>query len=151
MKLVTDTPRAPTAVTAALDPHGPASVGRFCASCHNGGLSPAHMSPRAGGKDAAIFTTATTSNPASCQRCHAPADHGRDFTPMHGDLAEHGRGTACASCHRQDWTAADRQRQAELLAAERALKAHPDDSRAALAVGPNNFCVHCHRADAKWR
>jgi hypothetical protein len=70
---------------------------------------------------------------------------------MHGEVAEHGRGSACASCHRQDWTASDRQLQSELLAAERALKGNPDDSRAALTVGPNNFCVHCHRADTKWR
>lgn len=151
MKLVTDSPREPTPATGAADPHGPASVGRFCASCHNGTAPPGKGIAGQGRNAAPIFTTARTANPAGCQRCHAPADHGRDFTPIHGDLAEHGRATACASCHRLDWTPADRDRQMALLAAERALKANPDDSQAAVAVGPNNFCVHCHRADAKWR
>jgi hypothetical protein len=38
-----------------------------------------------------------------------------------------------------------------LLAAERALARNPDDPTAALAVGPNNFCVSCHRTDDEWR
>jgi hypothetical protein len=151
MKLVTDAPRERAAATAAAEPHGPASIGRFCASCHDGAAPRPGAAARAGRADAAVFTTATTADPASCQRCHAPADHGRDFTPLHGDLAEDGRGAACASCHRQDWTAADRRRQADLLAAERTLRANPDDGRAVLAVGPNNFCVHCHRTDSEWR
>jgi hypothetical protein len=149
MKLVTDSPREPT-VTAALDPHRPASVGRFCATCHNGATPPAELTRRQRRDGAAVFTTAGTANTGNCQRCHAPADHGRDFTPIHGKVVEHGRASACAHCHRQDWTAGDRQRQFELLAAERALKANPDDSQAALTVGPNNFCVHCHRMDMKW-
>ena len=148
MKLVTDSPREPTA---ALDPHGPGSVGRFCASCPNGGALPSQLTRRPGRDGAPVFSTAGTVNTGTCQRCHAPADHGRDFTAMHGELAEHGRATACAGCHRQDWGAGDRQLQSAVLAAERALKANPDDGQAALSVGPNNFCVYCHRMDAKWR
>lgn len=57
----------------------------------------------------------------------------------------------CKTCHAQAWGPADRQQHAGLLAAEQSLKANPDDPKAALAVGPNNFCVYCHRRDTKWQ
>jgi c(7)-type cytochrome triheme protein len=129
------------------DPHAATSRGRFCASCHDGQKAVSTVE-RAG---VAVFTTAKTRDAASCQRCHAPADHGQDFTPRHGEIAEHGSGAACSACHRQSWTAKDRELQAALLAAEGLRKTNPDDPQAARAVGPNNFCVHCHRADTKWR
>jgi hypothetical protein len=133
------------------DPHAPASRGRFCTSCHDGATRIAQVGTLAGRTDAAIFPATRTGDPASCARCHVPTDHGRDFTPVHGELAEHGEGTACSACHRRDWAPGDQQRQATLLEAERILQKNPDDPGAALAVGPNNFCVSCHRTDAKWR
>lgn len=94
MKLVTDGSPEGRQAPATSEPHGAASKGRFCGSCHDGAAA-----GRAGGR---AFTTARTDTPASCERCHAPADHGRDFTARHGDIAEDGRGTTCATCHRQD-------------------------------------------------
>ncbi len=150
MGLVTDASYA-SHLPAAVEPHAPSSVGRFCSTCHNGTTPLSKVGTLGARRDGPIFTAARTGQPRDCQRCHAPADHGGDFTPAHGDLAEHGRGTQCAACHRQDWTASDRRRQADFLAAERTLAANPEDSKAPLAVGPNNFCVYCHRTDAKWQ
>lgn len=136
--------------SAALASHAPASRARFCASCHDGSAPPSGPGSPGGRGNVAVFTMAKTGDAGSCQRCHAPADHGRDFTAAHGDIAERSGARACRACHAQDWTPRDRQLQAGLLAAERTLAANPDDPRAALVVGPNNFCVHCHRADAEW-
>jgi hypothetical protein len=133
-------------VRTAGEPHAATSRARFCAGCHDGAKPVPAMSSAA-----AVFTTAKTPDAASCQRCHAPADHGADYTAAHGDTAEHGREAACSTCHRQSWAPKDRAVHAALLAAEAARRANPDDAAAALAVGPNNFCVHCHRTDTEWR
>lgn len=142
---------APGAMSPALASHGPASRGRFCASCHDGSTMLSPVGKPGGRRDLPVFTMARTDDARSCQRCHAPADHGQDFTVAHGDIAEHSGSRACRTCHRQDWEARDRQLQADVLAAERTLKVHPDDPGAALAVGPNNFCVSCHRTDREWQ
>jgi hypothetical protein len=138
-------------VRGSTEPHRPASRAQFCASCHDGKTRLAAVGQRGGRPELTVFTTDKTSDPRSCQRCHAPDDHHRDFTPAHGDVAEHGRQRECAACHRQDWTPDDRRQHAALLAAERTLAADPDDPKAALVVGPNNFCVSCHRTDDEWR
>jgi c(7)-type cytochrome triheme protein len=141
----------PRAAASSAEPHAPTSRGRFCASCHDGKTAVSAAGQRGGGPDFTVFTTAKTSDPRSCERCHAPRDHGRDFTPAHGEVAEHGGQRGCVACHRQNWAPEDRQRQAALLAAERTLAVNPDDPEAALVVGPNNFCVSCHRTDDEWR
>jgi hypothetical protein len=122
-----------------------------CPACHSPEMALRAAGQRGGRPELTVFTTDTTSDPRSSRRCHAPDDHRRDFTPAHGDVAEHGRQRECAACHRQDWTPDDRRQHAALLAAERALAVNPDDPEAALVVGPNNFCVSCHRTDDEWR
>lgn len=152
MGLLTSPAYASRATDPGREPHGPKSLGRFCATCHNGATRLSQVGVLGGRRDASVFTTARIEDPRSCQRCHAPADHGSDFTPRHGDIAEHrGGAQACLACHAQAWGPADRQQHARLLAAEQTLKANPDDPKAALAVGPNNFCVYCHRRDTKWQ
>jgi nitrate/TMAO reductase-like tetraheme cytochrome c subunit len=151
MGLITSPSYASRVSDPALEPHGPKSLGRFCGSCHNGTTRLSQVGALRGRPDAPVFPTAKTGDPASCQRCHAPRDHGADFTAAHGHITERRGPRSCFACHAHAWGPADRQLQAELLAAERTLKANPDDPKAALAVGPNNFCVYCHRTDSEWR
>ncbi|HSB72341.1 MAG TPA: cytochrome c3 family protein [Candidatus Methylomirabilis sp.] len=151
MGLLTSPSYASRVSDAALEPHDPKSLGRYCGTCHNGTTRLSQVGDLGNRRDALVFTTAKTGNLRSCQRCHAPADHGPDFTPAHGDIAEHRGAQSCFTCHAQAWGPADRQRHAALLTAEQTLKANPDDPKAALAVGPNNFCVYCHRRDSEWQ
>lgn len=151
MGLLTSPSYASRTSDPALEPHGQKSLGRYCATCHNGTTRLSQVGALDGRRDSPIFNAAKTGDPKSCQRCHAPADHGPDFTPTHGDIAEHRGAQPCLTCHAQAWGPADRQRHVALLAAEQTLKANPDDPKTALAVGPNNFCVYCHRRDAEWR
>lgn len=133
-----------------LEVHSPQSLGRYCATCHNGVTRFSQVGTLRGRQDTAIFTAFKINDPRSCQHCHAPADHGEDFTATHGDVSEkHGK-RACLPCHAQDWGAHDRQMQRDLLAAEKTLQGNPDDAQAALVVGPHNFCVYCHRTDHEW-
>ena len=134
-----------------LEPHGPKSLGRYCGTCHNGMTRVGQVGTLGGRRDAAIFATAKSGDPRSCQRCHVPPDHGRDFASAHGDIAERRGIASCLACHAQAWGPTDRQLQRALLAAEQTLKANPDDPKAALVVGPNNFCVYCHRRDSEWQ
>jgi hypothetical protein len=138
-------------VRGSTEPHAPASRAQFCATCHDGKTSASGVGQRGARTDVPIFTTEKTRDAGSCQRCHAPDDHRRDFTSAHGDVAEHGGQRQCAACHRQDWTPEAQRQHVALLAAERALARNPDDPTAALVVGPNNFCVTCHRTDDEWR
>ena len=151
MGLTASPGRAAGTAASPLDPHAPQSIGRFCANCHDGTMRLSRVGNLAGRPDRVVFTGLKTADPRSCQRCHAPADHGRDFTAAHGDVAEHAGARPCLGCHGQSWSARDQALQADFLAAEKTLKANPDDPRAALAVGPDNFCLYCHRTDAKWR
>jgi len=151
MGLTTGSGRPGGPAVPARDPHGPQSIGRFCSNCHDGTTRLSRVGALGGRADQAIFPGLKTADPRSCQRCHAPADHGRDFTAAHGDVAEHSGGRPCLGCHVQSWGARDQALQSDFLAAEKTLRANPDDPKAALAVGPDNFCVSCHRTDAKWR
>ena len=149
---LTASPGRPEASAAsALNPHGPQSIGRFCVNCHDGTTRPAQVGALGGRPSRVVFTSLKTADPRTCQRCHAPADHGRDFTAAHGEVAEHSGGKPCLGCHVQSWSASDQRLHAGFLAAEKTLKANPDDPKAALLVGSENFCVHCHRTDGKWR
>lgn len=151
MGLLTSPSYASRVADPALEPHGPQSLGRYCATCHNGTTRLSQVGALGERRDGPIFTAAKTVDPRTCHRCHAPGDHGGDFTRAHGEIVEHRGAQACLTCHAQDWGPSDRQRHADLLAAETTLKANPDDQKAALAVGPNNFCVYCHRTDSKWQ
>lgn len=151
MGLLTSPTYASRSTDPALEPHGPKSLGRYCATCHNGTTRFSQVGSLVGRPDMPVFTAAKTGDPRSCQRCHAPADHGADFTAAHGERAERSGGRPCLACHAQDWRPRDRQALADLLAAERTLLANPDDPNAAKVVGPNNFCIYCHRTDAEWR
>jgi hypothetical protein len=151
MGLITSPAYASRVSDPAREPHASTSLGRFCGSCHNGKTRRGQVGALGGRPDGPIFTTAKTGDPASCHRCHAPRDHGADFTAAHGGVIERRGLRSCFSCHAHAWGPGDRRLQSELLAAERTLKGNPDDPKAALAVGPNNFCVYCHRRDSEWR
>ena len=149
---LTATPGRPGANAAsALDPHGPQSTGRFCVNCHDGTTRSSQVGTPGARVARVVFTGLKTADSRTCQRCHAPADHGRDFTAAHGDVAEHSGGKPCLGCHVQSWGVRDQGLHASFLAAEKTLKANPDDPKAALVVGSENFCVYCHRTDGKWR
>lgn len=151
MGLTASPGQASGTASSALDPHAPQSIGRFCANCHDGTTRLSRVGNLGGRADRVVFSGLKTADRRSCQRCHAPADHGRDFTAAHGDVAEHSGARSCLGCHAQSWSARDQALQRDFLAAERTLKANPDDPKAALAVGPDNFCVYCHRTDREWR
>jgi hypothetical protein len=75
---------------------------------------------------------------------YVSADHGANFTAQHGDVVEKIGRKPCLPCHAQDWGRRDRQALTELLTA------NPSDIPAAHVIGPNNFCVYCHRTDTEW-
>lgn len=143
------------APTPALEPHGPTSLGRFCATCHDGKTSIQQVAARIPQakppSQGTIFTTFGKAQSPSCQGCHAPKDHGQDFTPRHGELAEHGQARTCGTCHR----GVDRLSGAEALQVERFRQAqlrllqNPEDPTAAHLTLPNNFCAYCHGLDQK--
>lgn len=143
-----------TAPNPSLEPHGPTSLGRFCATCHDGKRLvqqiPGSRSPIRG----PVFTALGKKGAASCNLCHTPRDHGQDFTQGHGEVAERLGGQACASCHR----GADQIGAAALALArafqeaQLALIRNPDDSQAFNQILPANFCAYCHGLDGKaWR
>ena len=120
------------------EPHAALSRGRFCGNCHTGQQA---------------FTAFGKRGDASCDRCHAPADHGADFTRRHGHDAEHGA-RRCDACHRGATriTPAELKQAQAYREAQAVLKMKPDDAKAAQAVLPNNFCAYCHAGDQKpWR
>lgn len=87
----------------ALEPHGAASLGRFCATCHDGKTRPTQLVGSQSPLKDPIFTAFGRKGDASCAQCHAPRDHGQDFTQGHGDKAEHGGARKCATCTGEPW------------------------------------------------
>jgi hypothetical protein len=150
MGLMTSPTYASPAPDPSYDVHTPASRGRYCATCHNGVTRLSQVGVLRERQDTPLFTAFKSNAAESCRRCHAPADHGSDFTAEHGDVVEKIGRKPCLPCHAQDWGRRDRQALAEFLTAEAALKANPADVSAARVVGPNNFCVYCHRTDTDW-
>ena len=137
-----------------LEPHGPKSLGRFCASCHDGKKRIRAIASRIPGAspplDGTLFPAFGTRGAKSCQRCHAPKNHGKDFTPWHMESAEGGAGR-CATCHR----GADRITQAEIGKARKFFQSQltlvqsPENAGAFNATLPNNFCAYCHGIDLR--
>ncbi len=138
-----------------LESHNAKSSGRFCARCHDGKKTMAEVAEGnpVDGK-AVIFTAHGNSRDKSCSRCHAPANHGVDYTSRHGEVAENSGSSQCIECHRgsdartsRDATQAARYREAQL-----ALIQNPENKQAVETVLSNNFCVYCHNSDQKaWR
>jgi hypothetical protein len=104
--------------------------------------------------DQAGFFALLQEGAASCAQCHAPKNHGPDFTQGHGEVAEHGGGRTCQTCHR----GADRLAPAERLQVQAFQEArlrliqNPEDEKAFNQILPPNFCAHCHGLDGKaWK
>ncbi|MGC8904605.1 cytochrome c3 family protein [Thermus sp.] len=134
-----------------LEPHGPRSLGRFCATCHDGKTRASTLPKASPPVDATIFTAFGRPKDQACARCHAPKDHGQDFTSRHGEVAEHGGGQRCTACHRGAGSVSP---EALALArafqeAQLALIRNPEDGKAFNRVLPNNFCAYCHGLDGK--
>lgn len=139
------------APSAALEPHKETSLGRFCATCHDGKTRISEIEGAHPPVDAVVFTAFGQPGAKSCNRCHAPKDHGEDFTSRHGEWAEHGGGRACADCHRGATAIAPAEiAQARTFQqAQLRLLANPEDDAAFNATLPNNFCAYCHGTDLK--
>ncbi|WP_114312309.1 cytochrome c3 family protein [Thermus caldifontis] len=135
----------------ALEPHGATSLGRFCATCHDGKTRPSKIQGSQSPLKDPLFTAFGRKGDASCGQCHAPKDHGQNFTSGHGDRAEHGGARECAACHRGALGISPGEI-AQVQAFQRAQLAlirNPEDERAFNAVLPPNFCAYCHGLDGK--
>lgn len=138
----------------ALEPHGPTSLGRFCATCHDGRTRPQAAAGAKPPIQEPIFTAFGRKGDKACGACHAPRDHGPDFTQEHGDVAEKGGNRSCATCHRGvlGITPAEMQQVRAFQAAQLALIRNPEDEKAFNQVLPPNFCAYCHGLDGKaWK
>lgn len=133
-QLVTVGPRPSVASNPQFEPHGATSRGRFCASCHDGKVN---------------FSALGRTGDALCARCHAPEDHGADFTKRHGDMAEHGGGARCEQCHRgaRSISPVELQQAGDFFKAQASLAQDPQDKAAFQKTLPNNFCAYCHTHD----
>lgn len=138
----------------ALEPHGRASLGRFCAACHDGRTAPAALKGSRSPLKTPIFPAWGKKGTRTCNQCHAPIDHGQDFTAAHGERVERQGRRACAACHRgvAQLTPQDRALVYSFRQAQLALIHNPDDADAFNKVLPNNFCAYCHGLDGKaWK
>ncbi|WP_243090065.1 cytochrome c3 family protein [Thermus neutrinimicus] len=135
----------------ALEAHGANSLGRFCATCHDGKTHPGRVAGSQSSLKDPIFTAFGRKGDASCGQCHAPKDHGQDFTQGHGDKAEHGGARECATCHRGALSISAKE-VAQVQAfqkAQLALIQNPEDEKAFNLVLPANFCAYCHGLDGE--
>lgn len=135
------------------EPHAEKSEGRFCATCHKDNFTSGQIAGAKPSASVAIFSALGKTGDPSCSHCHAPADHGMDYTRGHGDRAEHGA-RRCAECHRGATaiTSAELNQAAQFRAAQALLITTPDDKEAFGHTLPSNFCAYCHAADQKpWR
>jgi len=140
-----------------LEPHGPKSIGRFCASCHDGQKQIQDVAAKIPGAkppvNATLFSAFGKKGDESCSRCHVPKDHGQDFTPWHGDIAE-GGAASCADCHRGATaiSAKELNQVQDFFHAQLSLWKNPENDQAFNQTLPNNFCAYCHGIDQKaWR
>ncbi len=139
---------------AGKESHASESLGRFCSSCHNGetkfsevtGQTPETIKP-----DQTIFTAFSSGRKEDCSRCHAPSDHGRDFTDFHGEEAEHGSASSCLKCHRGSESVSPLHRRMALdfRNAQLTLVKDPENKPAFSKVLPPVFCMYCHNSDSE--
>lgn len=129
-----------------LEPHGARSRGRFCATCHHANFTANQIIGVQPPGNITLFTALGHRGDPTCNRCHAPADHGADYTGSHGDRAEHGAANQCSTCHRNAGaiTAADRAQKGAYRTAQLTLHKNPADTAAFQKVLPNSFCTYCH-------
>lgn len=129
-----------------LEPHKSQSLGRFCATCHDGKTTAASLPEARPPVALKVFSAMGKSSPA-CDRCHAPPSHGSDFTPVHGEFAEDGGG--CTTCHRGGAPISSRDlgQAAAYIEAQLKLVKNSEDTAAFQKTLPNNFCTYCHAAD----
>ena len=131
----------------AVEPHLEKSVGRFCSECHDG-------QKKIEARKEPVFTAFGRSGDENCMRCHAPKDHGTDYTQNHGEYVEDYGVRQCRECHRG---AAGSSSSEELQAvnfrrAQLKLIENPEDESSFRATLPDNFCRYCHYGDNKaWR
>lgn len=135
----------------ALEPHGATSLGRFCATCHDGKTQPAAIRGSQTSLKDPIFTAWGRKGDASCSQCHAPKSHGRDFTSSHGEWAEEGGAKECATCHRgaSSLSSQEALKVQAFQRAQLALIQNPEDEKAFNVTLPPNFCAYCHGLDGK--
>ena len=136
-RATTRTSFAPTGTT---DSHKETSLGRFCSNCHR---PDSKLKP---------FTALGTPDAPTCRRCHAPADHGLDFTRGHHDRAEHGA-AHCAQCHNGAnavLSPAAREQARQFRAAQLELAQNKGGPDAFAKTLPNVFCAYCHGTDERW-
>lgn len=131
-----------------LEAHATTSLGRFCATCHDGRTRPNALPGSQSSLKNPIFPAFGSKGEKTCNQCHAPKDHGSDFTAGHGDLAE-GNAQRCATCHRgaQGISPQERAMTLAFQKAQMALIRNPDDEAAFNRVLPANFCAYCHGLD----
>ena len=134
----------------ASEPHGAKSDGRFCAECHRDNFKTSDIPAAKASVDVTLFSALGKKGDTSCAHCHAPSDHGADFTAGHGRLAENGA-QRCAECHRgstsiapAELTLATQYREAQLV-----LVKNEEDTDAFHKTLPNNFCAYCHLTDQR--
>lgn len=134
-----------------LEPHGETSLGRFCASCHDGKTEIAAIEGANPPKSDVVFTAFGRTGDPSCNRCHAPKDHGQDFTDRHGDIVERSGRRSCADCHRGALgiAPAEIDQARAFYHAQMRLLQNPEDEAAFNVTLPNNFCAYCHGTDLK--
>lgn len=138
--------RPSLATATSLEPHSPTSLGRFCASCHDGKTSSAQIEAAKPAVSVKVFS-AMGSQGGSCDRCHAPASHGSDFTAIHGEFAEDGGN--CTACHRGGAVISQKQLGQALafVSAQLTLVKDSENQAAFQKTLPNNFCAYCHSTD----
>nr|WP_279231657.1 cytochrome c3 family protein [Thermus thalpophilus] len=143
-----------SAPSPALEPHGRASLGRFCATCHDGKTLPGTLQGSQSPLKAPLFRAWGRKGEGACNQCHAPQDHGLDFTAIHGKRVERQGTRMCAACHRGATQLAPQERAwvQAFYRAQLALIRNPDDEKAFNQVLPPNFCAYCHGLDGKaWK
>ncbi len=135
----------------ALEPHGEKSLGRFCATCHDGKTRASNVKGAHPPVDVRIFSTFGAKGDRGCQRCHVPKDHGADFTSRHGDAAEGGGRLRCATCHRGARAIAPQEikQVRKFFDAQIQLLKNPENDAAFNMTLPNNFCAYCHSVDLR--
>ncbi len=128
-----------------LEPHGEHSLGRFCASCHNGVQQAASIEGAKPTQNVTIFSATGKTGDASCSHCHVPASHGSDFVPSHKVFAS-SNVQQCSACHRGNQEISRKLfgQAKEFVAAQQQLLKNPDDTAAFSHTLPNQFCTYCH-------